>query len=121
MSAELLRRAAVLMRERAKAATPGPWHLDGPWWIDTGEYDMVTGHDRKAVMVPGEPTANPSNAEHIASWDPTVALAVADWLDLMAEDYAPYWSKPYAAPFVPVIEKAYRIARAYLGEEVDRD
>lgn len=73
MSADVLRRASALMRERAEAATDGPWH---PYFSEVRE---STGF---VVGVVGQTYAN---APHIASWHPAVALAVADWLDDVAE------------------------------------
>lgn len=72
MTAAKLRAAASLMRERATSCadgwdrkhTPQTWHET--YWVD-GDYDQ--------------------DAPHIASWHPVVALAVADWLDLMADDF----------------------------------
>jgi hypothetical protein len=121
MSAETLRRAAAQMRERAEAATPGPWHGFPPEAPPETQQVVWAGQATVAeVSMPIPPEFGLdglADRDHIASWHPAVALAVADWLDLMAEEYAPYWSEPYAAPFVPVIEKAYQIARAYLGEQ----
>lgn len=45
--------------------------------------------------------------EHCAAWTPTVALAVADWLDRAAD---PYWCGGH--------EPWLAIARAYLGASV---
>jgi hypothetical protein len=102
VSAETLRRAAALMRERAEAATPGPW---------IGEYSGHTGH----VVMDAESTSALDHvascshyraafdSEHIASWHPTVALAVADLLDVIAT-----WDW-VADP------EALAVARAYLG------
>lgn len=87
MSAEILRKAASLMRERAEAATPGPW-------------------------IPFD-----ADADHIASWHPAVALAVADWLDATADD----WDRSTAP--IPVSDirldarAALAVARAYLGSD----
>lgn len=119
MSAETLRRAAELIRARAEAATGDIWG-----WRHFGDDPESMC---RVVYYPPRPSVDwrviaddiwgPDDAAHIASWHPAVALAVAEWLDIMAEDYAPYWAEPYAAPFVPVIERAYRVARAYLGAE----
>lgn len=98
MSAERLRQAAAKIRE--VAATEAILRDGDPY------YAIETLPDGTEV---GEQGA------YERLWSPPVALAVADWLDLMAEDYAPYWSEPYAAPFVPVIEKAYRLADLILG------
>lgn len=87
---ELLREAAAKMRERAECAHQGAWLaqasggvLAGPWYMDIGDN---------------------ADAEHVASWDPEVAQAVADWLDLGVN---PYWCGER--------EPMYAVARAYLG------
>jgi hypothetical protein len=85
MTAELLREAAALMRERAEAATPGPWMRAEPWDRAVGQVDGPWVAETTAL---GQATA--ANAEHIASWHPAVALAVADWLDAVA---AVHWPK----------------------------
>lgn len=128
MNPEHLQQAATLLRERAKAATPGPWrdsstvdgvrfgalvadepHPDrmqgGGWAWDEGYGGCLIA---ESLMM--------SDRAYIALMSPTVALALADWLDLMATDYAPYWSESYATPFVPVIERAYRVVGAILGD-----
>lgn len=105
MTAEMLRRAASLMRERAEGATSG-----GPRW-ETGP-DEMHGPSH-AIVYPADSDsavafAASDNAEHIASWHPAVALAVADWLDacaLVCEVKAD-----------AVKHHALTIARAYLGE-----
>ena len=93
MSAEILRRAAALMRERAEDATfvyssltmqpgqPVPWPTEDELHVDFDE-DM---------------------APHIASWHPAVALAVADLLTVASVDW-------------PENPEAINVARAYLGE-----
>lgn len=98
--ADLLRRAAALMRERAEAATPGPWaNRRGP-----GEHVVRTDS--------GAPLANTgtrADRRHIASWHPVVALTVADWLDTQAYNFD-------VTPDVPSANAALIVARAYLGE-----
>ena len=97
MSASLLREAAALMRERAEAARP-----DHPWY-DRG--DIAEG--MAAFTDSGdEPHID---AEHIASWHPAVALAVADWLDETAKDLDALMTYGGHVP-------ALVVARAYLGE-----
>lgn len=102
MSAEVLREAARLMRERAAGATaftdaktgsPLAWiqGLDG-WVFDHGAAQI-------ACAMTSE------NSEHIASWHPAVALAVADWLDAVSE-FNPSPTSP-----------ALAVARAYLGSD----
>jgi hypothetical protein len=106
VSAEKLREAARLMKARAEAATQGPWGKGDPkandgFWLTVGVWsgDPDNCHaecDRR------------QDAEHIASWDPAVALAVADWLDACAlvTEVAPDRHKGLALA----------VARAYLGE-----
>jgi hypothetical protein len=98
MSAELLRRAAAKMRETATAATPGPWDAQGRE-VGSGE-----------SLVAWVPIGYAADAEHIASWPPAVALAVADWLDFIA---------PFARfgdDNSPHAKHALVVARIYLGE-----
>jgi len=90
--AALLRRAAALMRERANAATLGPWksYLEGRdhWGGDSFIMTAGDGEDLY-VHVQVSSTYNPKFGEdqdHIAAWSPPVALAVADWLEATARD-----------------------------------
>jgi hypothetical protein len=127
MSAEVLRRAASLMRERAEAATPPPWHVDYRQHVYAAlaapqvRYDAPSNNYTTAVA----PMVWDRNAEHIASWHPAVALAVADWLDDTADrlddDLATY--RPDRTRYDSTeawVERNYRqplaVARAYLGE-----
>lgn len=113
MSAEVLRKAAALMRERAEAATPGPWQVNvdnhrgfnvpevSVWAPASGEYvteDVVTGPDSHF----------PANADHVASWGPVVALEIAAFLNFAAA----YGDQP--SPQSPTVQFALSIARAYL-------
>lgn len=106
MSAEVLREAAALMRERAEAATPTPWvvkraHPDMPayvahegWWVIASRTEQW-------------------DAEHIASWHPAVALAVADLLDAQAaiiEEHGAFFDIEGMGD-----ANALAVARAYLG------
>ena len=102
MSADLMREAAALMRDRAEAATPG-----GPRWET--EPDEMHGPSQ-AVILPADSDsavafASADDAEHIASWHPAVALAVADLLDGLASD----------TPWDFRHDEALAIALAYLG------
>ena len=98
MTADPLREAAVLMRERAEAATDGGfgWRLaDLPdaneVWAnrDAAGWDafMVATTATRLNLGPG--AQGFADAVHIASWHPLVALAVADWLDDIATRHAP--------------------------------
>jgi hypothetical protein len=98
MSADLLREAAALMRERAEAAS-------------RYEPDRWFAHDGSVIAGTAAPhqTIAPcltyyDDAEHIASWHPAVALAVADLLLEASLDWPEY-------------PAALAVARAYLGRE----
>lgn len=109
MSGDTLRRAAALMRERAEAT--GWVTLHRPWGSD-GE--QVTGGDGQWMLVATATDAfddddDSAVATHIASWHPAVTLAVADWLEYVA-DHGCGNGTTDADP-------ALAAARAYLGEE----
>lgn len=112
--AETLRRAAALMRERAEAATPGPWRpVAGLWRTET--FAAVIGPKGVPddagtwLMATGRGAASQeADADHAASWHPLVALAVADCLDAAATAWETGdvgWGEALA------------VARAYLGQE----
>ena len=109
MSAEIFRRAASLMRERAELAPDGPW-LAGERCV----WGKVPGHE---VITDGPDgrggTSTAQGAEHIASWHPAVALAVADWLDGVAQAIK-NWERGIGVS--PDQSHAFAVARAYLGE-----
>jgi hypothetical protein len=121
MSAEILREAAALMRERAEAATEGPWRV-GAEGSEGSRVNPRTGDKREdsrwIASVNGRVQPEDGhNAAHIASWHPAVALAVADWLDATAAD----WDRSKAP--LPVSDvrldarAALAAARAYLGSD----
>jgi hypothetical protein len=64
--------------------------------------------DSRLIRAATELSATAKGGGHVA--DGLFLEAVADLLGLIGTDYAPYWQEPYAAPFVPVIEKALRVA-----------
>lgn len=115
---DLITRAAKLMRERALAASPGPWvarddkrggsirhsgpsasATDKPEAQNLGRY-VVCGVGAYDLGLP-----SPADTAHIVSWHPAVALAVSDWLDIGANPYACIDLTPMLA-----------VARAYLGQ-----
>jgi len=85
MSAERLRAAATLLRERAEGATEGnrrvthdPLGTHVETDLDAmGRVVFGSSHDRGPERVEGD-------AAYIALMAPPVALALADWLDAMA-------------------------------------
>ena len=98
--ADLLRRAAALMRERAEAVPAGPW-------FETERLSDVLG----AVSVTPR-----LDAEHIASWHPAAGLAAADLLDQHArvQEFAAERGYELNAERATI---AVTFARAYLGSE----
>lgn len=113
---ELLQRAEALIRERAGAATPGPWRSRrGP-----SEYILADGEIPTIVA----DVDTREDRRHIASWDPVVAIAVAnllgdaawrftveqrEWAALERWHITPNW--------VPTVNvAALHVARTYLKE-----
>jgi hypothetical protein len=79
MSSELLRRAANQMRTAATEAQKqyaSPWHDDGDAVYDPTDTTVADVYDAGDINY---------LTEHIASWHPAVALAVADWLEREAD------------------------------------
>lgn len=106
---DILRRAAALMRERAGAATPGPWsNRRGP------DEQVV----RTDTGTPLARTSTRADRRHIASWHPGVAVPVANMLEAVADAWLV--SDPdYARSLTAEVEghrDALVVARAYLGE-----
>ncbi len=116
--ADTLRRAAVLMRERAQAVE----HLSSPWKVGDSDYDgrfsilYDTDHPLAGLVATCADYVPLHGADHIASWHPAVALAVADWLDHVS-DLLHVLEGFNAGPLLPAeTEHALAVARAYLGE-----
>ena len=105
MSADLLRRAAALMRDRAEAATPGPWRHDEMQATRRDGHYFAVNDGSTELLIDRGFDAGPNGA-HAASWHPAVALAVADWLECQADTTCD----------CGLDEGALAAARAYLGE-----
>ncbi|NUQ89592.1 MAG: hypothetical protein HOQ43_14180 [Glycomyces artemisiae] len=120
MSAETLRRAAALMRERAASANGGPWSAEaigseGHRVYGAAAVGITPRHKRRPVVAActWEPfEAGRSDAVHIASWHPDVALAVAGWLDSEAK-----YLEDFDIAADATTRHALTVACAYLGEE----
>ena len=121
MSTETLRKAAALMRERAEAATPGPWvyayesvtvEVDG---CTCGTQGGPWGHESGCGLELPHVEASAPDAEHIASWHPAVALAVADWLD--AEADVDEVAREMGGRGHTEESQCVAVARAYLGSD----
>ena len=106
MTADLLRQAATILRERAEKATPAPWSLV---WdsCDCGDgYGCNHGSWVHAIRFPvpvqepmrkggevldhhyegGTDELPPETVEYMVTVHPGVGLALADWLDLHARN-----------------------------------
>ena len=106
----ILRRAAKRLRDKANAATPGPWEGNAGLPVvlaPSEEWDRGGGRQRIAHMcMPYREERMRANGEYIALMHPPVALALADWLDDEA-------ARGLGRPDNPA---AYAVARAVLRE-----
>lgn len=122
-AAEKLRRASEVVRAMAEAATPGPWHVDRfgqPDKYGPGGWQIVGGLSGQGGAVVADRHARRSDATFIAAMNPTVALAVADWLDDIAgqQEHCEWIVKTYAKyPDVrwPSTTRALAVADAILA------
>ena len=124
--AETIRRAIEQMRERADAASSSPWTVHTyPVETETGEGGDVTVRDPDGFDLAYMTSDQFEDSEHVASWDPAVALAAADLLDVMLARYEAVLDtfRPgsrlgaeTAASSVLGFDAALRLARTYLGE-----
>lgn len=99
-----MRRAAVLLRGRAAAATGEHWHAtrDG---VYVGGVRIASTDERI-----GEPA---HNSAHMAALDPATALLLADWLDHAVKDEATYVDPPEPGDGGWLV---LQFCRSYLGE-----
>jgi hypothetical protein len=104
--AETIRRAAALMRERAQGQPETPWLAVAP--EDAGSLAKIVTADVPEWIVA---RTLADAADHIASWHPLVALAVAEWLETEAHMVDLRGNSPEGQTF-----GALKVARAYLGE-----
>jgi hypothetical protein len=91
MSADLLRKAAEILRKRAEAATPGPWsHYPDTFRSDMPVHRLGSNAAQNAGgigdvgLTPAEHAHGLADAAYIATMHPGVGLALADWLDSVA-------------------------------------
>jgi hypothetical protein len=116
--AETLRRAASLMRERARGGES--------WELDSNNCCVGrVGDNSEGYWILERPGAKSSDLQHIASWHPAVALAVADWLWKSAETWERLEDDLRGLMGAPTIEQVYgydfsealAVAHAYLGDQ----
>lgn len=116
MSADLLREAAAKMRERAEASSPSPW-VQTVWPKEVpGVYSQAI-EDTHEFDPEIARTLDKPDAEHIASWHPAVALAVADWLDAEAGTEERLSALAHRDSVGSIRDEAIAVARAYLGSD----
>lgn len=116
--AETLRSAAKLMRERALAATPGPWRAHeenhGNWYVSSVAFGQVSTGINEEPSLPEflMIERDQRDAEHVAGMDPVVALALADLLDRVA------WMVKLDGELAGRVgvDETLAVARAFLGE-----
>jgi hypothetical protein len=109
MSASDLRKAAETLRERANAATPGPWAM-GTTGIECGDHWHVLAFESMQAVchIRSDDGDNedqrPRDAGYIATMHPGVGLALADLLDQIAKDREddPYMGKVFDAASLEV-------------------
>lgn len=102
MSAELLRKAATILRERALDATGAPWRWeqyrdDLPYLVGRGGDPGAIEWDEEVIEAEHhgecgcrsachlELTVKREDRDYIATMHPGVGLALADWLDEEAD------------------------------------
>ena len=118
MSAELLREAAKVLRERVTAVQSGA--AEPEMWFGVEELELALTHGDQAEM--GDPHAD---AAYIATMHPGVGLALADWLEAtestmrhVMDDLAAIEGRPTIDQLVGYdFVEAITVARLILGRE----
>lgn len=82
--ADEIKAAAAKIRDLAKAATPGPWWPESPWLSDVVTSPLL-GRVADCSIGTGYRAQSLDDAKHIAMWNPSVALLVADLLDSVSK------------------------------------
>ena len=100
MSADILRRAAEVLRERAQAATPGPWSTTAdrpryittaaPIEIDEADWGPDVGNEFKVVTARDSRAWRYADVTYIATMHPGVGLIIARGLENHAYDHDAY-------------------------------
>jgi hypothetical protein len=116
MSVDLLRRAAVVLREHAEAASHAEdWTNDG-WEI----YDGPVGTTWIAETCAGDLQQDTANGSYITLLHPPVALALSEWLDVAAKAWEIDFSEPPRNPRDrAALYSAVAAARAVLREPAE--
>lgn len=102
----VLRATAERIQRGAISVPHGRWK-----WIvadNPARWQLVTNDTLVDIATCTEnPDMPPSIAEHIAAWDPDTALAVADLLDMAADEYQHNSTPPPAAVAALAIANAF--------------
>jgi hypothetical protein len=89
---DTVRRAAALLRERATAATPGPWRAEpGSSGMNNRDEPWAADYVAPPAGVPRFKVHTVADAAYIATVHPTVALLIADSWDAAVVEMA-HWS-----------------------------
>lgn len=128
MSADVLRSAAAILRERAEAATPGIWesiiegrdHLGGDSQILTPGDDTPNDIGIYVVVEPGQKTWRHDrfreDQDYIASMNPQVGACLANLFDKEARAYEKAASGTSSAAWLDErFAGVTRLAETYLG------
>ncbi|WP_327436123.1 hypothetical protein OG279_26150 [Streptomyces sp. NBC_01201] len=133
--AAVLRAAAALLREAASHATPGPWRTHDTHLGGTGGHTATVLTDRENLtdteLIAWLPTMSNTpwdearNAWRNAGWmalmDPSVGLALADWLESTALTVDAVAEKLQPDPAAHWIAPALAVARRVLGATEQAD
>lgn len=112
-TAQRLQTAADRIRALADAATPGPWVTGDQ--IGLHAWQVILSPTGRMVGLDWDQSGD-ADAAHIASWSPDVARAIADHLDVVANNMA--WLTPYRPNETgqPMWESANQLADTILGD-----
>lgn len=112
MSAELLREAAGVLRERAEMATPGTWVHNPINGVHTMIGSCIATTHRHVE------DARRADAAYIATMRPSVGLAIAEWLLIEAHHVASHECEAQCPPDgCDEVHAATAVARLILGRE----
>lgn len=117
--ASTLSRAADLIRDTAAAATPGPWAVDDPAYVET-----IYAEDGTSVVAGGRwgGEASVFNDSADARWIALMSPAVAPAIEALLREYARCADElDYAVDRSPDGAAALALARAVLGEKEETD
>jgi hypothetical protein len=115
---EDLREAAKLMRERAEAATKGPWVVESRdlWSLVRSAAPDIKWEYERDVMTVHTPDDEWPDCTYVASMHPLVGQALAAWLDELAKR-AEEMDSETCGVWPDGTNHTLTIAHAYLGRQ----